>query len=674
DTSSHDGDWNYYKRQAYVQKDVIGQLKSLLETYGYHLPADPALLKTALSHHLADKADEPLLQGDESKGEEGDASATPSTPPAARGILAQRSLFITDTGATTGEKFEQIVKELPQVHSAGCEIRVNGLGFCVQRAKGSTDEPTVGDNLLSVGKCLMCLPLINRLTKGKEMESKTILHDVSAVFKPGTTTLVLGPPGCGKSTLLKSMAGLLKHDAGHVNRGNVTYNGRTKDSKEFSLPKLVHFVEQADRHLPTMTVEETLRFAFDSMAGGTHLANLDGEDLNLSDEQKDLVAWMDAKHFKVEMIIRSLGLYNAKDTIVGNNDLRGVSGGERRRVTLGEMLCGPQAAFLMDSISTGLDTSTTFDIMQTLKSASRFFHNTVVVALLQPPPETFELFDNICLMAEGNIIYHGEREGIVPYFNSLGLTCPPRKDEADWLVELTGSAGEVYRADPAERMALGLGKVPVTAEEFHAKWLQSDGGKAVEKELAGKGELDGTKWDAVHRHRYPKSWWYHMKLCLQKKHMLLMRDTAYIKSQIMSALVMGLIVGSIFYDLDLDDANAKFGLIFFSLFFLAMSGMAQIPAAISNRGVFYKQSMAGFYPTSCEVVSDTLVNTGLTVFQSVIFAPVIYFMVGFSPSGNGWRFFTFMVIVIATNLNITQYFRFLASFMPNFTAAQASEG
>lgn len=60
------------------------------------------MLKTALSHHLADKAHEPLLQGDESKGEEGDASATPSTPPAARGILAQRSLFITDTGATTG--------------------------------------------------------------------------------------------------------------------------------------------------------------------------------------------------------------------------------------------------------------------------------------------------------------------------------------------------------------------------------------------------------------------------------------------------------------------------------------------------------------------------------------------------------------------------------------------
>lgn len=80
----------------------------------------------------------------------------------------------------------------------GCEVRVKNLGFSVQRPKGSTDEPTVGDGVLALGKCLLCLPLIQRLTKGREMEKKTILEDVCGVFKPGTTTLVLGPPGCGK--------------------------------------------------------------------------------------------------------------------------------------------------------------------------------------------------------------------------------------------------------------------------------------------------------------------------------------------------------------------------------------------------------------------------------------------------------------------------------------------
>ncbi|CAN0245089.1 unnamed protein product, partial [Scytosiphon promiscuus] len=111
------------------------------------------------------------------------------------------------------------------------------------------------------------------------------------------------------------------------------------------------------------------------------------------------------------------------------------------------MLCGPQTVLLLDSISTGLDSSTTFDIMKTLKSASQSFRTTVVVALLQPPPETYELFDNVLLMAEGKIIYHGPREDVVPYFNSLGITCPARKDEADWLVELTGDPGKAYRND-----------------------------------------------------------------------------------------------------------------------------------------------------------------------------------------------------------------------------------
>ncbi|CAN0233868.1 unnamed protein product, partial [Scytosiphon promiscuus] len=110
------------------------------------------------------------------------------------------------------------------------------------------------------------------------MESKVILEDVNAVFKPSTTTLILGPPGCGKSTLLKAIAGLLKEDKGHIVKGSVTYNGDTKDSGKFSLPKKVSLdpvfdvycpwacsVRQTDRHLPTMTVQETFKFAFDCM-------------------------------------------------------------------------------------------------------------------------------------------------------------------------------------------------------------------------------------------------------------------------------------------------------------------------------------------------------------------------------------------------------------------------
>lgn len=96
------------------------------------------------------------------------------------------------------EKFEQLVKELPMISGMGCEIRVKNLGYSVQRAKGTADEPTVGDNFLALCQCMMCIPLLTRLAKGQEMERKTILKGVNAIFKPGTTTLILGAPGCGK--------------------------------------------------------------------------------------------------------------------------------------------------------------------------------------------------------------------------------------------------------------------------------------------------------------------------------------------------------------------------------------------------------------------------------------------------------------------------------------------
>ncbi|CBJ30624.1 conserved unknown protein [Ectocarpus siliculosus] len=562
----------------------------------------------------------------------------PSTSFQAAGILAQGSNFISGTSASSKEKFEQIAEELPYSVGVGCEVRVKGLSFSVQREKGTTDEPTVGDEIMACGKCLVCIPCYQTYMLGKEMEAKTILDDVNAVFKPSSTTLVLGPPGCGKSTLLKAVAGLLKEDKGHVVEGRMTYNGDTKDSGNFSLPKVAHFAEQADRHIPTMTVNETFTFAFNSMAGASHGLNFP-EGSTATEEQKSLFAWMDENNFKVEMVLRNLGLYNAKDTIVGNNSVRGVSGGERRRVTMGEMICGPQAVFLLDSISTGLDSSTTFDIMTSLKSSARTFHNTAVVALLQPPPETYELFDNIILMAEGKIIYHGPREDVVPYFNNLGITCPARKDTADWLVELTGEAGASYRSADVETGEPS----PVTPKEFSAKWRASAAGKAIDQAVDTPGENDSSEWPTVYKSEYPGSFLYHQKVCFKRAAMLMLKDKGNIKTQLMSGPLIGAVVGSIFFQLDLDDANAKFGLIFFSLLYLSTNGMNQITPAIMQRGIFYKQKAAGFYPTSCVVIAETTVNTSLTGVSGLSLLLCVLFCGFLIPADNipGWWIWLF---------------------------------
>lgn len=101
------------------------------------------------------------------------------------------------------------------------------------------------------------------------------------------------------------------------------------------------------------------------------------------------------------------------------------------------MLVGPARVLFMDEISTGLDSSTTFQIMKCLRHIVHVMDATMVVSLLQPQPETFELFDDVILLANNCIVYHGPREDILDFFKSMGFCCPHRKSTADFLQEVT---------------------------------------------------------------------------------------------------------------------------------------------------------------------------------------------------------------------------------------------
>ncbi|KAG2634132.1 hypothetical protein PVAP13_2NG252909, partial [Panicum virgatum] len=142
-------------------------------------------------------------------------------------------------------------------------------------------------------------------------------------------------------------------------------------------------------------------------------------------------------NLKTNYIIKILGLSDCADTIVGDALRRGISGGQKKRTTIGEMLVGRAKCFFMDDVSTGLDSSTTFEIMTFLRQMTYLMDLTMVISLLQPAPETFELFDDIILLCEGRIIYYGPQENVVSFFNTIGFACPSRKNVADFLQEVS---------------------------------------------------------------------------------------------------------------------------------------------------------------------------------------------------------------------------------------------
>ncbi|POM79341.1 Pleiotropic drug resistance protein ABC Superfamily, partial [Phytophthora palmivora] len=157
------------------------------------------------------------------------------------------------------------------------------------------------------------------------------------------------------------------------------------------------------------------------------------------------------------------------DTVVGDALLRGVSGGERKRVTIGEVLVGGQSLFLCDEISTGLDSAATFDIIKSLRTWCKTLGGSAVIALLQPTPEVVEMFDDILMVNEGHMMYHGPRTEILDYFEERGFTCPPRVDPADFLIEVTSGRGHRYANG-----GVPVKDLPVSSQDFNNLFYQSN--------------------------------------------------------------------------------------------------------------------------------------------------------------------------------------------------------
>lgn len=156
-------------------------------------------------------------------------------------------------------------------------------------------------------------------------------------------------------------------------------------------------------------------------------------------------------------MIRQLGLETCQNSILGNAMLRGVSGGERKRVTTGEMAFGDKFVLMMDEISTGLDSAATFDIISMQRSLAKTLRKTVAISLLQPSPEVFALFDDVILLNDGYVMYHGPCAEVLGYFASLGFKCPPNRDVADFLLDLGTNKQQQYEVGTYPSTASGFG-------------------------------------------------------------------------------------------------------------------------------------------------------------------------------------------------------------------------
>jgi ABC-type multidrug transport system ATPase subunit len=332
-------------------------------------------------------------------------------------------------------RIDKVGIKLPTV-----EVRFDNLIIEADCHIGTRALPTLPNVARNIGESALGMVGLS-LAKTKKL---TILKNASGIVKPSRMTLLLGPPSSGKTTLLLALAGKL--DTNLKVRGEITYNGY--GLKEFVPQKSSAYISQNDVHVGEMTVKETLDFSARCLGVGTRYELLS----ELARREKDAGIFPDAevdlfmkatamegieKSLITDYTLKILGLDICKDTIVGDEMQRGISGGQKKRVTTGEMIVGPTKTLFMDEISTGLDSSTTYQIVNCLQQIVHLTEATILMSLLQPAPETFDLFDDIILLSEGQIVYQGPRDHVLDFFETCGFKCPERKGTADFLQEVS---------------------------------------------------------------------------------------------------------------------------------------------------------------------------------------------------------------------------------------------
>ncbi|KAB1202047.1 Pleiotropic drug resistance protein 3 [Morella rubra] len=224
-----------------------------------------------------------------------------------------------------------------------------------------------------------------------------------------------------------------------------------------------------------------------------------------------------------------LGLDICADTLVGDAMRRGISGGQKKRLTTGEMIVGPTKALFMDEITNGLDSSTAFQVVSCLQQLVHMTDATVLVSLLQPAPETFDLFDDLILMSEGKILYHGPRDHVLEYFEVCGFRCPERKGVADFVQEVISRKDQAqYWCRTEEPYAY------VSVDMLSRKFKESSYGKKLAEELSEPYDKSQGHQNSLSLSAYSLSKWELLRACASRE-LLLMKRNSFIYIQNNSA-------------------------------------------------------------------------------------------------------------------------------------------
>lgn len=433
---------------------------------------------------------------------------------------------------------------------------------------------------------------------------RTILEPLSGHFEPGTLVAIMGPSGCGKTTLLDILADKKTSQF----TGTVHFNGRPRD-KLFR--RMTAYVPQHDVIPANMTVEEAVRFQYDL------------KQLRPSKVKGDIL------EREIASRLEWLGLLEVRHSLIGDEKVRGVSGGQKKRVSLARGFASGAQLIFCDEPTSGLSATDAEACIRYMRLISHKFGITILVVIHQPRFEAARLFDHLLLLTSnpGRAVYNGPMAGIIGHLDSVGYPVPVSVNPTDHALDLVtpglpASCEQVFVDHYARHCA------PAVNELIDGQ-LNVAGKSAMEllesrrQKLLPFGHLPPVR-DSV----YGVGFGRQLHLVLLRQFKLSLRDKQGVFAELIGAVAKALVIGVAYIGIGSKAPHQMMGFIFMLLNSVAIDGLKTMPKTIGERLIMKMEASEALYSQWAYIIAFTILNGLLTLTANSIFVLILFWMSG----------------------------------------------
>ncbi|KAM7474859.1 hypothetical protein LguiB_022102 [Lonicera macranthoides] len=464
--------------------------------------------------------------------------------------------------------------------------------------------------------------------------SRSILQGLTGYARPGEVLAIMGPSGCGKSTLLDALAGRL--DTNTRQSGEILINGH-KQALAYGTSA---YVTQDDTLITTLTVREAVYYS----------AQLQLPNSMSKSEKKE----------RADTTIREMGLQDCTNTRIGGWGVKGLSGGQKRRVSICiEILTHPKLLFL-DEPTSGLDSAASYYVMSRITHPSNREGRTIITSIHQPCSEVFALFNNLCLLSSGRTVYFGPASSTNAFFSANGFPCPTLQNPSDHFLRTINKdfdedieqGGGSNRRKPTEEV------IDLLVNSYNS----SDNSQQVRSQVAQICKQGGGALEK----RSHASFVTQCIVLTKRSYVNMYRDLGYYWLRLAIYVVLAIGLGTIFYHVgsDYNSVEPKCSMLMFVASYLTFMAIGGFPSFVEDMKVFGRERLNGHYGTGAFVIGNTFSAVPYLLLVSLIPGVISYYLTGLQ---NDIQHFTYYILIIFTCMMLVESLMMIvASVVPNF--------